>query len=354
MEKIFFYTDDITYVGGVERVIINLSNEFIKKNRVIIISNAMNSEIKYEYDKRIEFIDLCLNKNFFLTRKLEIIKKMNNILKNEDGIVLGMGAWNATVLAFIKNTKLIKIASEHLAFTKIPKKTMILRKILYRYLDGITILTKHNFYNYKKLKNNVYIIPNYINYNNTLEKAHLINKKVISLGRLESQKGYDLLLKIWFEVEKINKEWILEIYGDGSKKQELLKLKLELKLKNVIFMGETREVEEKLKSASIYVMSSRYEGFGLVLLESLACGVPCIAFDCETGPNDILVDGENGYLIKENDMKNFSEKLLILMNNLELRKKMALNGKGTLLKYSKEKIIEDWYKMFDELKVREK
>lgn len=349
MRKIFFYTDDITFTGGVERVIINLANEFINKYEVTIISNSMKKDVQYTYDKKIKFFNLDLKNNSKFLRKMEIILKLNKFLKNEDGVILGMGTWNAVPLVFIKNKKLIKVASEHLAYNKIPLQTRILRKIFYKYLDGINILTEFDKKKYEKLNKNIFVIPNFINYTEEKKENKLTNKKVIAIGRLEYQKGFDILLKIWDAIEKEIDDWELKIYGDGSQKEELIKEKNKLNLKNIEFCGEVKDIYSKLNESSIFVLSSRYEGFGLVLLEASACGVPCVSFDCETGPRDIINNGKNGYLIEEGDLEEFKNKIILLMKNYDLRIKIASESKKVINKYAKENVLRIWDKMFLEL-----
>ncbi len=349
MRKIFFYTDDITFTGGVERVIINLANEFINKYEVTIISNSMKKDMQYTYNKKIKFFNLDLKNNSKFLRKIESVLKLNKVLKNEDGVILGMGAWNAVPLVFIKNEKLTKVASEHLAYDKIPLQTKILRKIFYKYLDGINILTEFDKRKYKKLNENIFVIPNFINYLGNKEESDLTNKRVIAIGRLEYQKGFDILLKIWKMVEKEIDDWELKIYGDGSQKEELIEEKNKLNLKNVEFCGETKDIYSKLNESSIFVLSSRYEGLPVALIEAMAVGVPCVSFDCETGPRDIINNGKNGYLIEEGDLEEFKNKILLLMRNYNLRIKIASESKKIMNKYTKENVLKIWDKMFLEL-----
>ncbi|MGL5054425.1 MAG: glycosyltransferase family 4 protein [Fusobacteriaceae bacterium] len=350
MKRIFFFTDDISQVGGAEKVIVNLANEFIENMEITIISSNNNYVFQYKVNKNIRFINLNIKSKNMILKKIEIINKINKInFKNED-IIIGVGAWNCIILPFLKKKGVIKIASEHLAYEKVPLRIGIARKIMYKYIDAITCLTDGDTDNYKKINKKVFVIPNFINLD-FHDKSNLSNKKIIAIGRLAYQKGFDILLDIWKGIELVNKEWVLEIYGDGDLKTELLKQKEKLRLKNVFFKGETREIEKKLVESSIYLMSSRYEGFPLVLLEAMSLGVPCISFDCKTGPKDMILDGENGFLIEEGNIKKYQERVIELINNSELRNYMSKNTEKIIEKYSKKKILKSWLDMFEELKV---
>lgn len=122
-------------------------------------------------------------------------------------------------------------------------------------------------------------------------KVDIKNKKIIAMGRLNNQKGFDLLIEAWSKLESDFKDWEVNIFGDGALKEQLQKQIDNKNLKKIFLRGYSKDVAKDMADASIFVLTSRYEGFGLVLLEAQALGLPCVSFDCKEGPSEIIDDG---------------------------------------------------------------
>lgn len=185
------------------------------------------------------------------------------------------------------------------------------------------------------------------------EKAELTNKKIISVGRIDPQKGYNLLVEAWKYVIEENSGWSLDIVGDGSDflyiKEKIKKLGLE---GSINLKGATPNIKEEYLNASMYVMSSKYEGFPLVLLEAATCGLPLVSFKCESGPADIIKDGETGFLVKENDVLELASKISLLAKDDKMRKKFGEVGrKDSKERFNKEKIMHQWINLFEKLSI---
>ena len=181
-------------------------------------------------------------------------------------------------------------------------------------------------------------------------KVNINKKRVITLGNFIPDKGYDLLLKIWSIVEKnISTDWYLEIVGSGKEEKKLKDLKEDLKLTRVIFSPKTQNVEHKYLQSSIYVLSSRNEGFPMVLLEACAMGLPIIAFNCNTGPDEIIEDGLNGFLIEPFDITLFAQKLIELITNKSLREKFSKKSIEIAQKFQIDKIGNEWESLLNHL-----
>lgn len=176
------------------------------------------------------------------------------------------------------------------------------------------------------------------------------NKKIISVGRLDSQKGYDILIDVWNIISKKYPDWVLEIYGDGPEKENLQnkinKLGLE---KSFLLKGAVKDIQDKYLESSIYVMSSRYEGMPMVLLETMACGLPVISFDCPCGPKDIIKNNENGFIVKFGNIEQMAEKIEELIIDEEKRKLFGKNARKNIQRYSQDKIMNQWKELFEEL-----
>ena len=177
---------------------------------------------------------------------------------------------------------------------------------------------------------------------------HRGQKKVLAMGRIAPQKGFDLLLKSWLLVEKQVEDWILEIvcgYGDY---QSLEKEAKAMGCKSVICVGQTTNVPGIMSSASIFALSSRFEGFGLVITEANACSVPVVSYDCPVGPNEIITDGVDGLLVEPENVEQFAEKLLFLIKNDSLREDMGRKAYESSKRFSMEKILKQWVDLIEE------
>ncbi|MBX7490432.1 glycosyltransferase [Helicobacter turcicus] len=206
-------------------------------------------------------------------------------------------------------------------------------------------------------KSNFYVIPNFLP---EIPKTHAeySQKIVLGVGRLEEQKCFSRLIDIWSFVmqEDALKEWKLHIVGDGHLKPQI-EAKIEaLGLCNsVVLKPFTKEIEKEYLNASIYVMSSLFEGLPMVLLEASSFGLPCVAFDVKTGPRDVIEDKRNGFLIEDNACWEFAEKLKFLMQDRNLREAMGRESKRiTKEKFSKEIIMQQWIELFAKIKKEKK
>ena len=165
--------------------------------------------------------------------------------------------------------------------------------------------------------NNLLVIPNPLSFypeNNQL--STLENKKVLAVGKHSYQKGFDRLIKSWKHVSERYPNWELDIYGTINESMGLEKLAKSLNLDHSINLyPPEKNIGEKYKEASIYVMSSRYEGFGMVLTEAMAYGVPCVSFDCPFGPSDIISHNKNGMLVENGHIETLSESIIKLIEN---------------------------------------
>lgn len=175
------------------------------------------------------------------------------------------------------------------------------------------------------------------------------NKVVLAMGRLEFEKGFDRLLNIWVNVEPKMPDWTLKIIGSGGLEGNLKEQAIRLGLRHVIFQPHSSSPVEQYKEASIFVLPSRFEGFGLVLLEALNMSLPIVAFDCENGPREIIKDGVNGYLVSNGDELCFAEKLLQLMQNGQLRNKLGNNALLSASRFTLERVGQRWLDLVENL-----
>ena len=175
------------------------------------------------------------------------------------------------------------------------------------------------------------------------------NKRIITVGRLSPEKGYERLIEIWKSVSPQFPEWSLDIFGDGKLHNELTATIKNANLKRIYIHNPTSDISEEYAKSSICVMSSHLEGFGLVLLEAMKHGLPCVAFDCPFGPGSIIIDGKCGYLIEDGNISQFADKLSSLMNSEETRRTLSAAAIERAKDFSTESVMNSWKKLFENL-----
>lgn len=178
------------------------------------------------------------------------------------------------------------------------------------------------------------------------------NKRVIAVGRLDYQKGFDRLIQVWELVQKTEKytDWNLDIFGQGEWKEWLQQLIDEKHLSDTLHINKpTNRIYEEYAKSSIIVMTSNYEGFGMVLVEAMACGVPAIAFDCQCGPKDIIRHGENGLLVRNGDIEGLAAAMMKLMDDEAYRQRLSDKAKGVISTYAEETVMQQWMTLFTTL-----
>lgn len=248
-------------------------------------------------------------------------------------------------------SRLLKIGWEHNHFHgDIKYATRISRSA--KELDYLVLVSKElQKYYANRLQNckSVYI-PNFID-DMPLVVSPLKNKRFICIGRLSPEKGYIDLLKLYSKIYEYDSGWTLDIIGDGSERTKLEGyIKSHNLTKNVFLHGfQGKDAINKLLSeASIYLMTSYTESFGIVLIEAMSHGVPCVAYDSAEGACEIIQDGINGFLIKDRSIAAMTQKVKELMNSRELRLKMGYHAYESVKVYSKEVVEKQWISLIEE------
>jgi glycosyltransferase involved in cell wall biosynthesis len=245
------------------------------------------------------------------------------------------------------------VAQEHLHFGA--HKPGILEEIRtwYPKLDAVITLTDADHAEYSRMfdghPTRVYTIGNGLP-ETPRPQSRLENRIVLAAGRLVKVKGYDRLLKAFAKVIEKRPDWKLRIYGGGTHADKLSRQARSLGLhNNVAFMGATSDVEGEMAKASLHVITSRFEGFGMTIVEAFAAGVPVVSFDCPQGPREIITSGHDGVLVPDGDTDAFADALLSLMDDPEEMRRLAANGKETALRYRISKVADQWDEVFTDL-----
>jgi glycosyltransferase involved in cell wall biosynthesis len=218
-----------------------------------------------------------------------------------------------------------------------------------RKLGKFVTLTDKAMLEWPELSNTV-MIPDPLALDVKVLSTQQQSKRVIAIGRYAYEKGYDLLLRAWALVEKRYPDWSLEVFGMGNRQPyEQLLAELNLNPEKCRLHGALSDVKIEYQNGSLLVLPSRTEGFGLVLLEAMAFGIPVVAFDCGSGPSSIISDGENGFLVQLFDIRVFAERMMQLMEDDGLRRTMGNNGIQKARQYTIDKIGLQWKQLFDDL-----
>ena len=218
-----------------------------------------------------------------------------------------------------------------------------------RKLGKFVTLTDKAMSEWPELSNTV-MIPDPLTLDVNVQSTQQKSKRVIAIGRYAYEKGYDLLLRAWALVEKQYPDWSLDVFGMGNRQPyEQLLAELNLNPEKCRLHGVLSDVKKEYQNGSILVLPSRTEGFGLVLLEAMAFGVPVVAFDCGSGPSSIVSDGKNGFLVRPYDIGVFAERMMQLMEDDDLRRTMGSNGVQKARQYTIDKIGLQWKQLFEKL-----
>lgn len=349
--------------GGEERMCVLLADALFQRgyNVIIVTLNQIDSEDNiYMHDKRIKQYSLRRNRyERKITGYLKFIPLLRYkcILKRHKvAVVIDVDIHQSLVTTkATKGTNIKVISWDHFNYERFKVRwsyDIMMGCFKSGEIDKLVVLTKADSKSYKEIEKFPESFITQIYNSSPVEHDEYIQhkeKKVLAVGRLVEQKGFDLLLTAWLIVEQFDDEWTLEIVGDGHMRQQLLEQKESLGLKRIKFTNYTNEIKEKYRTAGIFVLSSRYEGFGLVLVESESMSLPLVAFNCKEGPGEIIKNGYNGFLVEPENIKMLAEKLLELMTNDGLREQMSRNAFEDSKKYKMEKIIDKWENLIESL-----
>lgn len=360
--RLLYITNAINGSGGLERVLSVKASQLCDMGyevHILTLNNGFADRF-YGFSPKIILHDISVSGNPFAYVKSYISGIRNTIKKtNPDVITVCDDGLKAFFLPTVLGTKIPIVYERHVSKnieinSNFGIWKLLLAKIKMKTMDALAgtftrfiVLTDGNRKQWKS--DNVQVIPNPLPFFPD-KTAALQNKKVIAVGKQSYQKGYDRLLKSWQLVKQKNPGWQLEIYGKFDASQNLENLAKSLNIaESVSFFAPEATISEKYLQASVYVMSSRFEGFGMVLIEAMACGLPCISFDCPYGPADIISDGNDGFLIANGDAEAFAEKLNLLLENEVLRKQMGENARENVKRFLPQNVLPLWDRLFKSL-----
>lgn len=379
--KIVYCLPQLFHPGGIERIVSIKANYLVEVygyDVTIVVADQKMQAPFFHLNEKIKIIDLNLDyestlclpilKRLIKRRKLHKLheQKLSDILFNlHPDITISTFTQESAFLPNIKDGSK-KILEFH--FCRGHKKIMAnffkfpLKKKIFYYLrcwqeeniiipkyDQFVVLTKEDKKLWSTKIHSVIDIPNILSFK-VNKIADLKPKIAIAVGRLDSQKGFDTLIKMWAVIVKQSKDWKLNIFGQGEDKNYLDQLISELNLKDSVFINKPdKNIQQRYLESSLFLMTSNYEGWGLVLTEAMQCGLPSVAFACKCGPKDIITNGEDGFCIPYKDENLFIKRTLQLMNNEKLRVTMGCNAWKNIQRYSIDNVMPKWHDLFNTL-----
>ena len=325
-----------------------------EKVKQINIGIPYYSQFKVGYPKRL-FVKWTFHRQ--LKRQLT-----ETITRLDPDVLVGVSYFNADMLCNIKckaakvieahEARLYSIQLDGRSSSLLPrtwarlKGTRYFRSIEKR-ADAVVCLTQGDAQLWKKAQR-VEVIPNF-SMMPVSRLSRCNDKRVIAVGRLEWQKGYDLLFDAWKLVEMKHPDWRLDIFGSGRLEKTLKEQLASSGLKAVTIIPFTSNISEEYAKSSICVLSSRFEGFSLVLLEAMRHGVPGVSFDCPFGPSDVLVNGKCGFIVPAEDVTALAEKICLLIEDGTLRHQFSAAALERAKFFDTDKIMSRWKSLFEEL-----
>lgn len=357
--RLLYIVPNINNEGGVARTLTIKTDALIEKwgyDVHILTQNNGHSDPFYEFNPKIAFVDVILKGGvfqFLKAYKKSLVQQIE-LVKPDIVIVCDNGLKAFAIPFLVKNKVPIIFECHGSKFVEESKNKYGL------FSKGIRFL-KYTFKNFGAKKftkfialsessraewniKNGMVIPN-VSWLQPKKIAELKNKKIIAVARNSYEKGLDRLLLIWQIVSVKHPDWILEIYGKDTTSLKGTAEKLAID-QTIYFFEPVDAIADKYKEASVFVMTSRQEGFPMALIEAMASGLPCVAYDCPCGPRAIINADQDGFLIPDGNETVFIEKLNKLMEEEDLRKSIGSKAAQNVRQYDSDTIMNQWNDLF--------
>ena len=377
--KILYALESVNLAEGFDRVIIEKANYFAEHgyDTIICVTSHALAEPYFPISEKVRVVDLGLDFHqqyghnlayrayIYFTLMHRYKKAMKRLLAAEhpDVVITSLGR-EIDFIADMQDGS-VKIGESHIAkgfarnFHLMEQRGGLYRLIArhwrrkleqaVRKLDALVLLTRHDADSWAGLTRTE-IIPNSMPFFPE-QASSCENKQVIFVGRFSEQKGLNYLIKTWEGVYKKHKDWTLHMYGEGEQKAILLDLIEKADLTDAVVVHEpTRQIMEKYQESSIFLLTSRFEGLPMVLIEAQACGLPIVSFNCPWGPADIIKNGEDGFLVEYLNTDEAAHRVCQLIENDELRKRMGRQARINVQRYRRDKVMKRWTDLFESLR----
>lgn len=336
--KILFLINSLKNKSGSERVAIELANKIgaLDDFKVTLLSRDTDkADAAYPISDHVSVI--ALKGNLY-----DFYKKLRKHLAENhyDNVVVHNMGKLSLLCTFIPEIKKL-ITLEHVSFISRPKKIQFLSKLFYKTIDQVITLTQNDKAQFDQFHSNVLVIPNFSPFPISATRNN-DSKQIVTIGRLTDQKNYIHLLKAWKEIYNLIPDWKLNIYGEGEHLQLLTDYIKQNSLQNVLLKGVTSNIQKVYEQSAFFVMSSKYEGLPMVLIEAQSFGLPIVSYNCPYGPSDVISSNENGLLVEDQNVQKLADAILKLALSPDLLQKFSQNSLLNAANYQPEQILQMW------------
>lgn len=372
--KVMFILKAMAMKAGTERVMCDKINWLSEHGHKIVVvtyeqgehplSFSMNPDVKH-VDLDVRFFKLCSVPFYYRIWKFRKMKALFSTRLQEvvddnapDMIVTTTYSLKVSKEICGVRTKAKRVLESHSACFSVGKEYDFRNHVIMKYVarfidkfyfcnadlyDKLIVLTEGDKRDWKQYARRIQTIPNPLTY--YPEKVPLKDSfsRIISVGRLTYQKGFDMLIDAFAIIAETYPYWHIDIYGDGEDKENLLNQIKKYNLQNrVKICSPTDNIYQEYMHSDFYVLSSRYEGYPLVLIESMSCGTPCVAFNCKYGPKDAIKDGINGLLVRNGDIQDLAVKIEWMISHKKERLEMGQKARLAAVRYKKDQVMKEW------------
>lgn len=375
--KLIYCIHSLYNPGGMERVLVNKVSYLVRQmgwEVAIVTTDQHQRPVFYPLPEEVRLIDLDINYSednskgtfrkiggYLHRRRLHRQRLTEVLLREKADIVVSLYPSESSFIPEIKDGSKKVLELHFCKFFRLQYGRKGLMGLIDRIrtwqderlvcrFDKFVVLTEEDRGYWGALPN-MEVIPNAALY---IAPAHAtqIEKRVIAVGRLDYQKGFDRLIEAWALVQQNEafRDWRLDIFGQGEWREMLEQMICERGLQQTARINApSKQIGAEYAASSLLVMSSNYEGFPMVMIEAMACGLPVVAFEFKCGPKDIIKDHQNGIRVEEGNIPALADAMMELMQNSELRKRMSLEARKVTETYSEERVMRRWVTLFESL-----
>lgn len=372
--KLIYCTHSTCNPGGMERVLLNKVTYLSQLPgwEVAVVTTDQNQRPPfYPFPEKVRMTDLGINYSEdnekgawkkitgYLRKRKEHKRKLTALLlKEKPDIVVSLYPSESSFIPDIKDGSRKVLELHYCKFFRLQygRKGLLgwIDKLrtrqdeqIVRRFDKFVVLTNEDRGYWGNLPN-IEVIPNAAMHVSDAY-SDVMNKRVIAVGRLDYQKGFDRLIQAWQLVQHTGKftDWKLDIFGQGEWREMLQQMIDKAELQNTVCLNRpTKQIGEEYVKSDMLVMSSNYEGFPMVMIEAMACGLPVVSFDYKCGPKDIIQTGINGLLVPNGDIQALADAMMKVMEDEAYRKMLSLNARKVVDTYSEQAVMSQWIRLF--------
>ena len=375
--KLIYCTHSLCNPGGMERVLLNKVTWLCANTdwEIKIVTTDQNGRpLFYPVPDGVVMIDLDINYSndndkgvltkitgYLRRRRLHKERLTELLMREKADVVVSLYPSESSFIPYIKDGSKKVLELHFNKFFRLQyNRTGLLGLIdrwrtrqderIVRRFDRFVVLTEEDKGYWGDMPN-IQVIPNAALFMAD-RYADMSRKRVIAVGRLDYQKGFDRLIEAWRIIHQHEeyKDWTLDIFGQGEWKERLQDMIEACGLQDCVKLNApTKQIGREYANSSMLVMSSNYEGFPMVMIEAMACGLPAVSFDFKCGPKDIIQHGVNGLLVKNGDIQGLADAMMHLMADEQLRQSMSSEARKVVETYSEEVVMRKWLELFDEV-----